>query len=102
MNQICTSDIFKATYLLNKFNRLCAVKRNPNGEKQFIIKGHKLYLHDFRYRTGHASINPLVFKETYRFLQELEEKDQSLLEHTCLLLSEEHYESFEGDDTIVR
>ncbi len=101
MNKIQTNDIFRATYLLNKYNRLCAIKHNSGGEKLFVIKGHKLYLHDFRYRTGHALINPLVFKETYRLLEKTEEKDQNLLDHTCFLLSEEYCESFEGDNLIV-
>ena len=95
MNQICTKDIFKATYLLIKRNRLVGITRNSTGEKLFVIKGHKLYLHDFKYRTGHALINPLIFKETYRFLKKIGEKDQNQLDFTCTLLSEEYYESLE-------
>ncbi len=101
MDRIITSDIFKAMYLLNKKHRLYGVKQSSNGKKQFLLKGHKLHLHDFRYRTGHALMNPLVSKEIHSYLEKIDEDDQELLTHVCSLLSEGHYESLDREGLIA-
>ncbi len=102
MDRIITSDIFKAMYLLNKKHRLYGVRQSHNGTKQFLIKGHKLHLHDFRYRTGHALMNPLVSKEIHSYLEKIDENDEELLTHVCLLLSEEYYDSLNREEIIAR
>jgi hypothetical protein len=101
MDRIITSDIFKAMYLLNKKHRLYGVKQSNDGKKQFLIKGHNLHLHDFRYRTGHALMNPLVLKEIHSYLEKIDEDDQELLTHVCLLLSEEYYDSLDREGLIA-
>jgi hypothetical protein len=101
MDRIVTSDIFKAMYLLNKKHRLYGVKQSRNGKKQFLLKGHKLHLDDFRYRTGHALMNPLVSREIHSYLEKIDENDHEMLTHVCLLLSEEYYDSLDRERLIA-
>ena len=71
MDRIHTKDIFRAAYHITRENRLFAISFNEEGEKEFIIKGIKLYSEDLKYCTGQALINPLVFEKSYRFLEDI-------------------------------
>jgi hypothetical protein len=88
MTEIWTNDLFKVAYLLSKGQRLHSVGFD-NGKAQFIIKGEYIEMHDLRYKTGRALINPLILKESIRFLEQITKKDIPTLYRASKLLEEE-------------
>jgi len=100
MNEIWTADIFMASYLLNKCQRLFNVKWQ-NGKKYYLIKGDYVLMHSSRYQTGRALINPLIFKTTYNYLKQVEEKDNKILCQISQLLKEEYGDFPATEDQIA-
>jgi hypothetical protein len=100
MTEIWTDDIFKASYLLNKCQRLHSVKLQ-NGKKYYAIKGEYVHMHDLRYQTGRALINPLILRATYHYLEQVGEKDNRLLSQLSHLLHEEYGDFPATEDQIA-
>ena len=88
MIEIKTNDLFKVAYLLSKGQRLHSVRFN-NGQAHFLMKGAYIEMHDLRYKTGRALINPLILKEIIRYLEQITEKDTFALYRASKLLEEE-------------
>ncbi len=78
MDQIYTTDIFRATYHLTQKNRCIEISLNEAGERSFSIKGEGLLGDDLKYCNGNANVNPLFYKETYRLLMEIDRKSLTL------------------------
>ncbi len=77
-----TKDPFRAAYLL-RYGKYKETLRRDKGAV-YVIEGDKLSEEDFKYRTGFAFINPLLFKEAYKLLLELSRKNQVALEEIDL------------------
>jgi hypothetical protein len=69
-----TKDPFRAAYLLRygEFKH----SRMEDNSTLYVLAGEKLFEEDYRYRTGYASVNPLLLKESYELLLELSSKNR--------------------------
>jgi hypothetical protein len=77
MNQptiIETKDPFRAAYLL-RYGEFKKSRMLEDNSTLYVLAGEKLFEEDYRYRTGYASVNPLLLKESYELLMELSGKD---------------------------
>ena len=69
MDRIKTNNAFQVAYHLSRSDRPVSLSLGENGEKRFIIEGETLYQDDLRYHAGKALVNPLVFENLFRYLE---------------------------------
>lgn len=80
MDQICTSDVFRASYHLTKQDRYFKVGLNSKGEKCFLIKGEGVCSDDMEYFTGNSAVSPLALKDKFLMLEKVSRQPLSLLD----------------------
>jgi hypothetical protein len=70
-----TKDPFRAAYLL-RYGEFKKSLKIEGASTIYTIAGEKLFEEDYRYRTGYASVNPLLLKASYELLMELSAKEE--------------------------
>ena len=70
-NEVESSDIYKSAYLLLTGGKLNEVRVSRKQRIEFVILGENLWQNEVGYRTGHALVNPLAYKDCIHYLRDL-------------------------------